>query len=81
MTPLKALLDTINPREGNGLKETIIFALIIGVLLVLNILDKPVSAELQYCLYTILGYLVGTNVKKKIDTDKDAEKEKEKDAI
>jgi hypothetical protein len=30
----------------------------------------PVSEELQYALYTILGYMVGTNAKKKIDGTK-----------
>jgi hypothetical protein len=70
INPINALLDTINPKGGNGMKETIIFLIIIAVLLALNIMQIPVSEELQYALYTILGYMVGTNAKKKIDGTK-----------
>lgn len=73
MTPFKALVETINPKGGNGMKETIMFFVIIAVLLVLNILQIPVSEELQYSLYTILGYMVGTNVKKLVTKDKEDE--------
>lgn len=66
-TPLHALIDTINPKGGNGMYETIIFIIIIAVLLTLNVLQIPVSKELQYALYTILGYMVGTNVKNQVD--------------
>jgi hypothetical protein len=61
--PINALFDTINPKGGNGMKETILFLVIITVLLSLNIMQIPVSKELQYALYTILGYMVGTNAK------------------
>jgi hypothetical protein len=63
----RALIETINPKGGNGMKETIVFLVIIAVLLTLNVLRIPVSNELQYALYTILGYMVGTNVKKELE--------------
>lgn len=67
MKAIQALFETINPKGGNGMRETVIFLVIIAVLLVLNILQIPVSKELQYSLYTILGYMVGTNVKKQCE--------------
>lgn len=63
---LYALIETMNPKGGKGMQETVMFFLIILVLLVLNILQIQVSNELQYALYTILGYMVGTNAKKDI---------------
>lgn len=64
---IDALIETVNPKGGSGMQETVIFFVIIAVLLVLNVMQIPVSKDLQYALYTILGYMVGTNRKKKID--------------
>lgn len=72
--PIDAIMQTLNPKGGNGLQETIIFVIIITVLVVLNIMRITVSEELQYVLYTILGYMVGTNTKKKISDKLNADK-------
>lgn len=74
--PFYALIDTLNPKGGNGMYETIIFVVIIAVLLTLNVMQIPVSKELQYALYTILGYMVGTNAKKSFDKSNDKKRGK-----
>lgn len=61
---LDSIKETINPKGGHGLKETLIFlvlfVLIIGVL-VLNYLGVEIDHSLTAGLSAIIGWIVGSN--------------------
>lgn len=62
------LINTLHPKRGKGLMETIIFIVGILVLFYLNLKEIPVSKELDYMIKALIGYLgymVGTNKVKK----------------
>jgi hypothetical protein len=71
MGVVQALFDTINPKGGNGVRETFIFVFLVCVLVFLSYNNIPVSDELKYVIYAVLGYVVGGNRPKK---DKDISK-------
>jgi hypothetical protein len=66
---INALIETINPKGGKGVKESFIFLTLIVAIFALNVLQIPVSEEMKYILYLVggsmAGYMVGTNKKDK----------------
>lgn len=66
-TFFNALIETLNPRGGKGMKETLVFIALLAAFFVLNILQIPASEELKLLLTLGIGYMTGQNVKKQVE--------------
>lgn len=64
---IKDLLETINPKRGHGLKETIIFITLIVAITFLIVHENQVPKEFLLSLGVIVGYITGN--KGKVDDD------------
>lgn len=73
MVFIKALSDTLNPKRGNGMQETIIVLAIIVSLTILTMYNKEIPPALMIIVSAIggiiSGYKVGQNAKKGGDND------------
>ena len=77
----KALSDTINPKEGNGGMETLIFILLLVIVIGVMVLSA-IHADIPPMIQTIatglmgyVGYIVGKNVKEEVKDGKGGDDE------
>lgn len=60
---LQALTDTINPKGGHGMLETIIFFVMVVALIAMSVLQIPIDPLFEKVITLLLGYVVGNNTK------------------
>ena len=60
---LQALTDTINPKGGHGMLETIIFFVMVIALIAMSVMQIPIDPLFEKVITLLLGYVVGNNTK------------------
>lgn len=64
---LESVQKTLNPKDGGGMMESITVYILLLAIIALNVLEIPVSEELNYFLVAVVSYMFGTNNKPKWD--------------
>jgi|LGVF01.2.fsa_nt_gb hypothetical protein len=70
MTVLKGVVETLNPKGGNGLTESLVILVIVLSVIYMNIKGIEVEPMLINSFVLIIGWLFGRNTnEKKGDND------------
>ena len=65
---LVGLINTLHPKRGKGLVESLIFLVLVLGVIYLNVMEIEVNETLNFIINSIIGYLgymIGANSKKK----------------
>lgn len=65
---LTGISDTLNPRKGQGMTESIIIIAIVLTVLVMSVLGIDIPEIVQNAFTAIIAYRIGMNAKHSIET-------------
>lgn len=70
VTMIEALKDTMNPKGGHGMLDTIIFFVMVVALIAMSFMQIPIDPLFEKVITLLLGYVVGNNTKNPKTTEK-----------